>query len=792
MLDNAAATRRRSVHIVTSHPDTPTARAARLVARDDLLHAAHAAEDAVGIVRQSDRRGHATFTEPELFTLALQRHLAGARDSESWAIRAQHLGHAGAVVLFCELVGIRMPAEHDSVDLYGRALRQLSAAGRRPSSVALRHDDLTLGVITTYRAIRNLRLSGKPREAFQLAWQPDDYFHGSGAEPHRGQFEFEISASMLEVPDLSSQATAALRESEGYWASSRAATWPTRNRYEFARALAACAEGDAGATEAHLHAALSHLRKTRGTDTQHDIQELSLTLASAEYLTMGEMSEAATRRALTLIDQAVSLVERIRGRWRVVVRSRSPLSLAFQRIYGDIALLLSRMPGSEAGRLGLRVSMSAKQTGFASLMRANRSLMNDRVSVLVEDIVVREDQLEYTHFTSDDEWDRLHLNLDRLRAELEDTVSPLLADFVLPGPADVEPVIELVGARHALDFVALPETATRDTNWFRTLIQPDGSIEFARLRPGSAFQEFFHGRDERPALVGRLATDTTGRDSIWYGLAQDLLPDALLVTLAATPVNEPIDLLISPHSDLCFVPWAALDIDGSRTRLVESAVITQTPALTCLSNAGVPPVRGPALVRLVARPPAPSPHGAQSHGVDVERERQAWGLSLDAHGEVPLSRCDLAAHHNGAEVPGNLVSALNDEYSTYGFVHVAAHGSGIGLTQEIRLPERLTAGHALGVRWPASVLLAACDVGKVDNIREAEPYGFPIALLAGGAQCVVAGIQAISDEGTGLIAAAMVDSLRRGTGLHLALREAQLAFLNRDVYDWGLLSAFVR
>jgi hypothetical protein len=139
-----------------------------------------------------------------------------------------------------------------------------------------------------------------------------------------------------------------------------------------------------------------------------------------------------------------------------------------------------------------------------------------------------------------------------------------------------------------------------------------------------------------------------------------------------------------------------------------------------------------------------------------------------------------------------MVSALDDRHGEYGFVHVAAHGSGIGLAQEIMLPERLTAGHALGVRWPASVLLATCHVGKVDNIREAEPLGFPIALLASGAQCVVAGIQAISDEGTGMIASVMVGSLRPGKRLDLVLRDAQLTLLNRDVYDWGLLSAFVR
>ncbi|MGH3695038.1 MAG: CHAT domain-containing protein [Pseudonocardiaceae bacterium] len=773
---------------MTSQSDAFKAAAERVLARDDLLQVAYDAEDAVGIVRQNDRLGHAMFTEPELFDLALRRHLQGADESESWAIRGQHLAYAGAIVRFCELTDIRISPEHDSVALYRQALEELSAIRQRQRSLTLNHEDLTLGVLTTYHAVRNLRLAGKPLDALRLAWQPDEYFYGTGAEPHRGHFEFEVSACKLALSE-SSQAMAALNESEGHWASSRAAVWPTRNRYEFARALAAFAEGDASETERYLKAALAYLPETRSRETQHDIQILSLTLAFIEFLTMREMSEATTGRALDLITQAVSLVELIRGRWRVVARSRSPLSLVFQRIYGDIALLVSRMSGNpEAARLGLRVALSAKQTGFASLMRANRFLMNNHLSVLVDEIVVCEDQLEYTNFTNDDEQQRIYLNLERLRAELEDAVTPLLADFVLPEPTDVEPVVESVGARCVVDFVALPETTTHETNWFRTLIWPDGSIEFGLLPLGPAFQAFFHGHDGRSALVSKLAARTLELEQIWHGLAQELLPISLLDQLATTPSNEPIDLLISPHSDLCFVPWPALEIDGSSTRLIERAVITQTPALTCLSHATIPPVRGPALVRLVAPP----------HGVNVEHEREAWGLSIDhyedSHGQVPLSRCDLGPHRNVIEVLGNLASALDDKNSKYGFVHVAAHGSGIGLAQEIELPERLTAGHALGIRWPTSVLLAACHVGKVDNLREAEPFGFPTALLAGGAQCVVAGIQSISDKGTGVIAAAIVDSVHQGARLSVALRDAQCKLLREgwDVYDWGLLSAFVR
>jgi hypothetical protein len=57
----------------------------------------------------------------------------------------------------------------------------------------------------------------------------------------------------------------------------------------------------------------------------------------------------------------------------------------------------------------------------------------------------------------------------------------------------------------------------------------------------------------------------------------------LLGELAGADPDDPIELLISAHSWLSLVPWPALEIPApGRPRLIERAVLTQTPVFTYL------------------------------------------------------------------------------------------------------------------------------------------------------------------------------------------------------------------
>jgi hypothetical protein len=245
------------------------------------------------------------------------------------------------------------------------------------------------------------------------------------------------------------------------------------------------------------------------------------------------------------------------------------------------------------------------------------------------------------------------------------------------------------------------------------------------------------------------------------------------------------ELLISAHSWLSLVPWPALKLGPDHVRLVERAIIAQCPVLTCLADDETPTVAGTALIRLV---------GQDEHGVNIAEERLAWGLPAGTDG-VPVSMCHIAPQQIPIDREGTFVDALSGP-ERWSFVHVACHGDGDGLQQRLKIPgESLTAGRALGLAWPPSVLMASCYVGQVVNVQDAEPLNFVMALLTGGARCVVAGIASVSDTGTGLAAKRMVEAIRRGDiRLDVALRDAQVAAARRGApeVEWALLAAYIR
>jgi hypothetical protein len=750
-----------------------------VLARDALLLLAADAEAAVGIVRQRESLARKAKDEPNLFELALQHHLSEAQKSEAWAIRGQAWAYAGTIVSFCELFGIPIVTSHAAADLYARALQELSEDADPDEGTPL-YKDLTLGVINRYRTGRNLRLSGDHDAALRLVVWPETSFFGTGAEPHRGHFLYEHGACLVSTGQAAQVQDTFSELDEEYWNSTRAVGFSTRHRYDFILAIAAWEQGDRVEAARGLTVALDRVRQLPPADEDRGVQELSETLALAECLALGELTGKTVRQAVGLASQALEVAERVRGRWRVIARSRAPLAVAFRRIYGDIALLAAALPGKEAAELGLRVALSAKQTGFASRIRAGRLLMSPHVSGLLDDIVRVEDQP--ADALVGDEASREE-ELKGLRWQLEEAVSPMLADTVLPAPTKLAHLVKVVGTRHALDFVELPDTLSGHNNWFRTLIQPRGLISFERFVPGPSFAAFFHGNDGQDKWLGRLGDARAGVGPDWRGLALEVLPAELLDDVQLRSTADPIELLISAHSSLSLLPWAALKIDDRGTRLVERAVIAQCPVLTCLSYQQPPPVAGPALIRLVS--PAEG-------GVDIDQERMAWDMDVSAD-RAALSRCVVGPNSSPVELGGRLAAALADETAGWQFVHIASHGDGEGLGQYLRLPERLAAGQALGLRWPPSVLMASCHVGRLVNIEDAEPLSFVMALLTGGSRCVVAGIDEIPDMLTGRAASHIVDEIREGpVRLDAALRYAQLDALKGPELGWALLSAYTR
>jgi hypothetical protein len=761
----------------------------RILARDDLLTLARDAETATGIVNKRDARIHDFADEAALFVEALQRHRETADGTNSPAIRMNALTQAGVIARFCDYVGIPLRGADGAhpAGFHAVVLRELDGAREVRAGEEINADMYT-AIGCGYRAIRDLRLSRSYRTAVERADLPEIEFVGSGDEPCRADYQFELGAALLSCGKAAQVRPRLIGSEREYWTLTRAGRFARRHRFDYVLALAAWTEGDRGEAARRLTRSRRHLHRFGKHEEQYDVDDLVVALAQADFLATGERSAAAINEAADHLGDALRILERLRDRWKVVSRSRSPLSVAIRCVFADIARAAAQFRGRQAAELGLRAVLSAKQSGFASRMRRDRSAVGDDASLLgrdvrnqIERIVAIESGVGMVEFTENTE-EETQRRLDTLRRELRQLVSPMLADTVLPVPANVARLIDTVGDRYALDYVGLPDLLTWDTIWFRTMIEPTGAMLFESLEIGPDLASFI-AELARPDV--HLST-ILARGPDWHAVGKNLLPAVLRDRLAAVAEHEPIDLIICAHSALSLLPWAALKIDGD-ARLIQRAVISQTPVLTCLTGERPPSVGGRALVHLVST----AEPGVD--GVQVGHERRAWKIR-DEHGRVPLSACTVGPDPSPVDVPGSFAAALADPAADWRFAHIASHGSGSGLDQRLNLPGKaISAGRALTLPWPEAVLMASCDVGRLFNVADAEPLNFVMALLAGGSHCVVAGIDTVLDDQTGRIAASIVDQVKNDeVRLEVALRNAQLARVRHPAAAWALIGAYVR
>lgn len=756
----------------------------RVLARDTMLTLANDAEEAMIIVRNRDRMALVVGDQQALFMKAVEDYIRQAETTTDpptadpelmWSLRGNGYAHAATILRFCLYMGIPLSIDRDVEALYTSGLAELRAAGKdRPAL------DRLAEVTMTYRIVRSLRAAGRFSAALRLASTQDlEFFYASGAEPRAADIQFETGACLLEKGQAG-QVFSALGELEKtYWDATLAASFSTRHRYGFILALADCAVGRTDVAVARMQVALDHLLQHRVPDTRHDVYELSLTLALAEFLAASKLDSG---RAVTLAERALDIAERIRGRWGVIARARTPLSVAFRRVYGDVALLASRLRGAAAARLGLRVCLSAKQTGFAGHMRAGEALLPNRLRGLVSEVLSAErvEQLDPAADIDAVRAQREHQDraLDYLHSRIEKRVNPMLADMILPTPADLTHLLQRIGDRYALDLAGLPDSLTDGPSWFRSLTEPSGTIHFEQFTPPADFAQHLEADDPD-----------------WRGLASEILPERLRGLLGEA-VDEPLELVVSAHQELCLLPWAALIIDAAGTRLLQCAVLTQTPVLTCLSGSPLPIVSDPALVRLVSRAEC-----GPTHGLWIELERDAWRLRA-TDGAVPLSRCTLDGQPPRAVEEARISAVLAGSGAGWRFLHIAAHGGGGGLDQYLVLPGeiltggRLSAAHALALHWPESTLMASCRVGRVANVEDAEPLGFVMAVLTGGGRCVAAAIDNVASAPASRMAARLVKLAHRPGGIRLdhALRLAQLELASdgEPVTFWARFQAYVR
>lgn len=766
----------------------------RIVNLDDLLHIAARANTSLDIL--TARRDPKVVTRSPLVE-AMKLHLQTAREEPRWAARGQSRLHAARIAQLSHEMKRSMPhmavVDVDPTELFLRATKEFGGSG------LIR--DLTSETVAEYEYIQSVRLAGKYKTAMKRAARAPEQFAGTGAEMYRGMFELEYTVACLETMSFD-KAQDHLRKSDDYWEKhERAQYWASgRGRHEFARGLVDIHQGQLGDALTHLGAARNFLTEPRW-DGMRAIEQLSMALAVAECSAATWTVGEPANDILAACDAALRYVEHIRGRWGVVARSPIAPAAVLRIVLGELARLVAQISVSEdaeAGKLGLRIALIAKQSGYAELVRAERTLLDDFLGGLLEEIV----KFEQMH-DDDVQTDVEKQYLDDLRADLEHASSPLLADIVLPPSVEIEPILDCVRARDCvtLDFVQLPLAIGRRA-WFRTTIESPEKIIFEELSVGPGYtmlvdddgsQAHFddNGSPVRRGLIDRLTGSAVGRSRGWALAADELLPRSVVDRLRRARRDEPLELLISPHMKLGRVPWNALLIPSSellhtaepRIRLVERAVVAQIPMLSTLLPGQPKPVSGPALVWLEG-------------DVINSPEQRAWGLTVDRQ----IAQCEIPADgydERRGSLATNLAVGQYIAAGQWGLAYVACHGDGDGLRQSIEVGDKLTAARALSLPWPHNVVLAACHVGRVKDSGEGEALGFVIAALARGARTVVAGLNFVSDIGTGEIGRRLIESLDGETRLDHALRFAQLEYLDfgrsaDDLWEWALLTAFVR
>lgn len=807
---------------------------ARIQDRDDLLHLANDVADVVTVIREEDTNqlGRNAIGQP-LLIRALRRHLENAQKTDKPSMRSDSYAHAAVIVEFRMLLGEKLPPpgiDPDMYDidwLYGKAL---VTAYTGSGSV-----DLWRRVALVHRYTRALRLAGRYDDALELADQPEDFFVGSGLEPIRSYYEFEWCATLLakhrtarQAPDLvrlqawimsrrnlyqqildrwrDEQAAEGILtvDIDGHWSRKQ-----RRNRFEFACGLAELAALDVSDPQPADLAAVSTVfragRDLADPQVEHTpadpetagytklemtsaIDGLALTLALAEIAWLGRATAAASEELLNQLDLAIIRLETSRLGVRVIAGSKGPFAIALRRILGDIATMLATCGGVRAGLLGFHVALLAKRTGMAAIIREQHHQLRSAIGEAVRQIMNVETGLRAQAVLQDSVRAAEGAKLRDFKNLLA-AISPVFASWLFAQRIDPAAVVDKVGDRWALDFVALG--AADSPVWFRTLITPTGALSFDRVPVGGRFAEFFVGdrgrvRRLRDEFLARLPI----RDDAWDELARELLPPALLDVLVGRAQHDPIELLISSHGLLNSFPWQALRIARDGRRLVESAVVMRSPVLFSLTAGPIPPVRDPALVQLVSD----GFENRELAALDFTEERTAWRLEHSGQATT-VNLCRLRSAVWPMR-PSHFERAVSD----YGFVHVATHGEGDKLGQHIYVPESFHTYEALQTRWPEAVLLAACSLGDDADRIDEEALGFAVATLAGGARCVVAGHGAVDNRETDLLAAAIVQGLRDNPGIDLAraLRLAQLARITElgdpdcDIYAWGSFSAFVR
>ncbi|SDY10276.1 CHAT domain-containing protein [Amycolatopsis xylanica] len=341
----------------------------------------------------------------------------------------------------------------------------------------------------------------------------------------------------------------------------------------------------------------------------------------------------------------------------------------------------------------------------------------------------------------------------------------------IPGPdrhhliqlrlVEFEGVTTLFGSWEAPGADPVPYRHELDAETVRALRDVTGQSD--RKRPSGA---------QRPADAGVRAATSGWRETLqyqaladgrdWTALTPLVLPPGLIDLLRAVPPNAPDAdiplILFSTDSLLWTVPWPALALDASGTRIGDRAAVALLPSCSLLGQDD--PERPPAAVV------------GYLHGVDGD------GLALE--------RASLAKAWPGGvqeiDTADELVRSLADA-GEYSVLTMSVHGDNRpGLAHSLILDparaKRLSAGRMMSMRFPRTVVVGACFSGDLDRRVGTDPTGIPAVMLCRGASTVIGGTFPLPDgpaagHATARILSWLYGELAAGARAPWALRRAQ-------------------
>jgi CHAT domain-containing protein/tetratricopeptide (TPR) repeat protein len=337
--------------------------------------------------------------------------------------------------------------------------------------------------------------------------------------------------------------------------------------------------------------------------------------------------------------------------------------------------------------------------------------------------------------------------------------APRHAALVSPAPAPWRDVARRLGADQAL---------------VEYLVSDSGSLAFVVTRDTVRIADLGVTRRELGRLIefvrGTLEPREAGSDPLWRGPLRRLHQHLIAPLEEKGFLAGKARLVLVPHAELHYLPFAALIQGGTGGFLVERYELAVTPSASVWLALGDRPARaGRGVLAMAPRPdrlPASRREvaGIPALGGDV-RVLSGGAASEDAFRREASSRRVLHLATYGV---------LNKPNPLFSFVELAAGGAHDG---------RLEVHEVFGLDLAADlVVLSACQTGLGSGALADVPagddwVGLTRAFLHAGAARVVATLWPVEDQATARLMERFYQELARGTEPARALAQGQRALL---------------